>query len=408
MKYQSELIKEIVGARGHEMSSNHYESECVESWIKESKGAYPKLCDYQSEWLNYINEKPIGNFPYEIIADVTEATVNNVVPYAYKTAILKGQTLVNLVKQNEAKDRYITREAISNGFRYTQLYNSTSMSSTRLEWDEQAGANLFKTSTKYYIQCDIKVNKPRIIRAFSSPVTGTKFTYELQENESTRIKGTFVSGEEIDYIYLYVIPVQSLNIEDYVDDVFEVSNLIIVEEQEGMENWALPYFESMQSVKMPVLTTSNEDGTKTNILSTSEDVVLRGIGKVRDELDLLTGEVAQNIGEIVLDGSESWKEYTSQELTNTRLFYCEVPTNSNINSSKPTMINNRFASLNPNSGGLWDTDVVGLGHLVVKNVIRLRVLKSTANTINELKEELHSNPITVQYELAEKSIKTVD
>ena len=55
MKYQSELIKEIVEARGHNKSSLHYESECIESWIEESKGAYPKLCDYQSEWLNYIS-----------------------------------------------------------------------------------------------------------------------------------------------------------------------------------------------------------------------------------------------------------------------------------------------------------------------------------------------------------------
>ena len=31
MKYQSELIKEIVESRGHEKSSIHYESECVEA-----------------------------------------------------------------------------------------------------------------------------------------------------------------------------------------------------------------------------------------------------------------------------------------------------------------------------------------------------------------------------------------
>ena len=56
MKYESELINEILEQRGHEKSSIHYESECIESWIEETKGAYPKLCDYQSEWLNYIKE----------------------------------------------------------------------------------------------------------------------------------------------------------------------------------------------------------------------------------------------------------------------------------------------------------------------------------------------------------------
>ena len=90
MKYESELIKEIVDSRGHDKSSLHYESECIESWIEEAKGAYPKLCDYQSEWLNYISilddtgggedpEPPIGEFPYETITDVTEATLNKAV-----------------------------------------------------------------------------------------------------------------------------------------------------------------------------------------------------------------------------------------------------------------------------------------------------------------------------------------
>lgn len=38
MKYESELIKEIVETRGHDKSSIHYESECIEKWIKEVEG----------------------------------------------------------------------------------------------------------------------------------------------------------------------------------------------------------------------------------------------------------------------------------------------------------------------------------------------------------------------------------
>lgn len=67
MKYQSEIVKEIIDSRGHEKSSLHYQSECIETWIKESEGSYPKLCDYEGEWLNYINENPIGEFPVEAI-----------------------------------------------------------------------------------------------------------------------------------------------------------------------------------------------------------------------------------------------------------------------------------------------------------------------------------------------------
>ena len=64
-----------------------------------------------------------------------------------------------------------------------------------------------------------------------------------------------------------------------------------------MEIWDIPYFEGMQSVKMPVLTTSNEDGTKTNILTVNEDVTLRSNGDICDTLDLITGQFTQRIDE---------------------------------------------------------------------------------------------------------------
>ena len=51
------------------------------------------------------------------------------------------------------------------------------------------------------------------------------------------------------------------------------------------------------SVKMPVLTTSNEDDTKTNILTVNEDVTLRSNGDICDELNLLNGQLTQRIGE---------------------------------------------------------------------------------------------------------------
>ena len=63
------------------------------------------------------------------------------------------------------------------------------------------------------------------------------------------------------------------------------------------------------SVKMPVLTTSNEDGTKTNILTVNEDVTLRSNGDICDELNLLTGQLTQRIDE---DG-----EVLSQEVVKT-------------------------------------------------------------------------------------------
>ena len=54
---------------------------------------------------------------------------------------------------------------------------------------------------------------------------------------------------------------------------------------------------------------------KSNILTVNEPIELRGIGDVQDTLDLMTGELTQRIGKMVIDGREefnwghSWNNY---------------------------------------------------------------------------------------------------
>ena len=91
MNLDIEWVKYRAGAEYAKETGEVWEPGLVDA-IEEYKWAYPKLCDYQSEWLNYILEHPIGDFPYETVTTNSTATVNNVVPYAYKSAILKGST----------------------------------------------------------------------------------------------------------------------------------------------------------------------------------------------------------------------------------------------------------------------------------------------------------------------------
>ena len=76
---------------------------------------------------------------------------------------------------------------------------------------------------------------------------------------------------------------------------FIFNNVMILEGD--YTNVDIPYFRGMASVKMPVLTTSNKAGTKTNTLTVNEDVTLRSNGDICDELNLLTGQLTQRIGE---------------------------------------------------------------------------------------------------------------
>lgn len=143
---------------------------------------------------------------------------------------------------------------------------------------------------------------------------------------------------------------------------------------------------------------------KSSILSCNEDVVLREIGDVRDTLDLMTGEVTERVGEIVLDGSQdvnSWWNTTSTIGVGT-----PIPTMKNI--SKLNCDKLPVVSHEAMNNDTYDKD--GVASWDNGNIIRFRIEKSKLSTedVNGVKQYLQSNPITIQYELINKSVKTVD
>lgn len=143
---------------------------------------------------------------------------------------------------------------------------------------------------------------------------------------------------------------------------------------------------------------------KSSILSCNEDVALREIGDVRDTLDLMTGEVTERVGEIVLDGSQdvnSWWNTTSTIGVGT-----PIPTMKNI--SKLNCDKLPVVSHEAMNNDTYDKD--GVASWDNGNIIRFRIEKSKLSTedVNGVKQYLQSNPITIQYELINKSVKTVD
>ena len=226
MKYKSEIINDILEQRGHEMPALHYESECIEAWINEAKGAYPKLCDYESEWLNYIMENHIGEFPYETITDVTDATVNNVVPLAYKSAILKGQTLVNLNNSEKSKS------SSSNVCDFTMVY--------------------LKPNTTYTI-----IFKMSYSGTESNGTLGFLTTDKTNWNVNTSYDGNGSYKKLLTTKSNIDLGVTLRFRRSNVDGDFTISNVIVLEGD--YTNKDIPYFTGMQSVKVPVLTTTGKN-----------------------------------------------------------------------------------------------------------------------------------------------------
>ena len=146
--------------------------------------------------------------------------------------------------------------------------------------------------------------------------------------------------------------------------------------------------------------------TATSYEPYSEGVTLRGIGEVKDELNCLTGEVVERIGEIVFDGNanEQWKidgwwankidtigfEIESPAFLSDKII-CETVTVSNYS-------------------GLITKDERAIAYSVEYGVVMLRLLRTELATqdLKGLKQWLSQNPIVIQYQLATPTVKTVD
>ena len=416
----------------------------------------------------------LGADGIEISAETSgHGTIEDTIGGSIKSAILKGQTLVNLA-----------RDVFPNNIsQYTTLAT--------------LDITMIKPNTKYFVKIKNKTSEYKKFYINESIFDNNNNNLDVAANSQTSKLINTVDS-----------PIGSAFIKNRAEhsSTNEI-DVVLIEYQEGMENWDIPYFEGMQSVKMPVLTSTGKNlfdgkmiqGTvmgatgipsehgermrsdyipvntnnitvsclsgkwvgvfayredksyigyisstgsatykpqekisfviisteevenysttiqveensiatsyepyKSNILTVNEEVELRGIGEVKDELDLMTGELTQRIGEVVLDGTQSYSKATLPPNTDKSIysrFYITGISNynsdgiiaDNFTVGKYVDISER---LETGSGGT-------IGIMLLKSRL------STDDAIG-LKTYLTSNPITVQYQLATESVKTVD
>ena len=227
-QYESEILFRLMERDGFNIPSSvpPYEAEIKAYLIEQVKLAYPKLNDYEAEWLlyNYTKHLP-AEFPISSVSNVTKASFENVVPFAYQSAILKGNTLVNVAtKYHGGSDE--------NG--------EVLMSPT-----------LLKANTKYYI----KVIDNEFNLKSASFRTKDWIDRWYPATNGVAILTTPSQDEFNNYKYLVFNVIKNGEMVEIDNTIRDRLKWIICEYQEGMENWDIPYFEGMQSVTMPVLTT---------------------------------------------------------------------------------------------------------------------------------------------------------
>ena len=143
---------------------------------------------------------------------------------------------------------------------------------------------------------------------------------------------------------------------------------------------------------------------KSNILTVNEPIELRGIGDVKDELNLLTGEVTQRIRKIVLDGSQNM-DADGQGI------FIQVDDMKKVEDYRTIITCDKL----PVFYHQWDLPNVENGitgyhdeenKYPSQNWLYIKINNSI--DVDEVRQILTQNPITIQYELSVESIKTVD
>ena len=140
---------------------------------------------------------------------------------------------------------------------------------------------------------------------------------------------------------------------------------------------------------------------QSSTLSTPSDLELRKVGDVRDELNVMTGELTERIGEVVLNGSESWVSHGDK--TNTKVY--------RLAYSKLVHVNDRILCDKLPIAAPGDVEkIAASGNAGPEDCYAFYVAlsKTKANTLSDFKSYLSENPLTVQYELVTPTTKTVD
>ena len=143
---------------------------------------------------------------------------------------------------------------------------------------------------------------------------------------------------------------------------------------------------------------SNYEPYKSNILTVNEPVELRGIGEVKDELNLMTGELIQNVNEIVLTGNanEKWTKHEGLSTNEASTFVWKVEELKATGNVLCDKLSNKK---------MWSDKEIGIWF--DSNLI-ITISSSIATTVEQFRTYLNETPFTVYYQSSEKSIKTVD
>ena len=389
-----ERFLEIKGEKGDQGEVGPMGPQGPQGEKGDSGGVMPSdMVDYmgnQHESLKAKNDADVDWLLGEINTvhyDGQHITATDSIEGRSKSAILKGQTLVNLVPR-----KIIDHIASSDWDGYCCLVQNSKQS-----FDQWRTLQDLKPNTKYYISCHVETFEDANNKDYclNNPSVESIFEDSMIINGVGRYQWLSTTKSELTDEIFIVLRSQNA----HARGAIKIRDIMIIEYQEGMKNWDIPYFEGIQSVKMPVLTTSNEDGTKTNILTVNEDVTLRSNGDICDELNLLTGQLTQRIGE---DGVVLSQEVVKTvDLSDNHVYSYKDVTHYDCSSAEGSLVPTLSIDVPTNLPAVVTRQRVTIQELEKENVALKNEIEETANSSVNGDLELMSSQFELDFRLFE-------
>lgn len=215
------------------------------------------------------NDKAMYKFGEGDTVDFSDSAYDG----AYKSAILKGQTLVNLWGDGGTKNIEPNNSV---------LYKNS----------------MFKTSTKYIIKFNILQSNSSNELMLQYYNDGQWIINDYLDNIKLGLNSFIVTSTSSDFnVIRFFYPTS------YGTETVIINDIMIIEYQEGMKNWDIPYFEGMKSVRMPVLKSIGKNLLDVGI---ARNETINGITYNLDNDGLITvNGTATHISDFYLYGSIS-------------------------------------------------------------------------------------------------------
>ena len=280
MKYESTILKRLIDTYGV-VGNPRYISEIIKEFIVRGKERFPELFTYQADWLAHIDEFGL-NPSYTVSYTGQSIYAPNTLERPVKRAILKGQTLVNLLNNKYLHCNLPTNEEVEMNSAVNQYdANNNRVKAIKLNQNLQA-------NKKYILLLNVvSLENGKSIGGLTTS-TSNEEDYNIPRFSNTGLHcNIFETKFEVKEISLY------LDFNETNPTIAKIKQPMIIEYQEGMENWNIPYFEGMQSVKMPVLTTTGK-----NLLNPNTYTIVWAVENLIKNDDSFTLDITEGWGGI--------------------------------------------------------------------------------------------------------------